>query len=101
MAKRITEDQIRDINELYLELGVKKKVADIVGCSPATVSKYIIEGYVSQKNQEPTPEFDESKIVGPAALLERINSWQEFADACMLTDEEWAEMREIQKGVMI
>ena len=101
MAKRITEDQIRDINELYLKLGVKKRVAEIVGCSPSTVSKYIIEGYVSQRDREPVPEFDESKITGPAALLERINSWQEFADACMLTDEEWAEMREIQKGVMI
>ena len=98
---KITDEIKIQINELYLELGVKKKVADIVGCSPATVSKYIIEGYVSQKDREPVPEFDESKITGPAALLDRINSWQEFADACMLTDEEWAEMREIQKGVMI
>jgi len=98
---KITDEIKIEINELYLELGVKKRVAEIIGCSPSTVSKYIIEGYVSQKDREPVPEFDESKIIGPAALLERINSWQEFADACMLTDEEWAEMREIQKGVMI
>ena len=98
---KITDEIKIRINELYLELGVKKKVAEIVGCSPATVSKYIIEGYVSQKNREPAPEFDESKIVGPAALLDMVNSWQEFADACMLTAEEWAEMKEIQKGVMI
>ena len=98
---KITDEIKIQINELYLELGVKKRVAEIVGCSPSTVSKYIIEGYVSQKDREPVPEFDESKITGPAALLERINSWQEFADACMLTDEEWAEMREIQKEVMI
>lgn len=98
---KITDEIKIQINELYLELGVKKKVAEIVGCSPATVSKYIIEGYVSQKDREPTPEFDESKIVGPAALLDMVNSWQEFADACMLTAEEWAEMKEIQKGVMI
>ena len=98
---KITDEIKIQINELYLELGVKKKVADIVGCSPATVSKYIIEGYVSQKDREPIPEFDESKIVGPAALLDMVNSWQEFADACMLTAEEWAEMKEIQKGVMI
>lgn len=98
---KITDEIKIRINELYLELGVKKKVAEIVGCSPATVSKYIIEGYVSQKDREPTPEFDESKIVGPAALLDMVNSWQEFADACMLSAEEWAEMKEIQKGVMI
>lgn len=98
---KITDEIKIQINELYLELGVKKRVAEIVGCSPSTVSKYIIEGYVSQKDREPVPEFNESKITGPAALLEKVNSWQEFADACMLTDEEWAEMREIQKGVMI
>lgn len=98
---KITDEIKIQINELYLELGVKKRVAEIVGCSPSTVSKYIIEGYVSQKDREPAPEFDESKIVGPAALLDMVNSWQEFADACMLTDEEWTEMREIQKGVMI
>lgn len=98
---KITDEIKIQINELYLELGVKKKVAEIVGCSPATVSKYIIEGYVSQKDKEPAPEFDESKIVGPAALLDMVNSWQEFADACMLTEEEWAEMKEIQKGIMI
>ena len=98
---KITDEIKIRINELYLELGVKKKVAEIVGCSPATVSKYIIEGYVSQKDREPVPEFDESKIIGPAALLDMVNSWQEFANACMLTAEEWAEMKEIQKGVMI
>ena len=98
---KITDEIKIEINELYLELGVKKRVAEIIGCSPSTVSKYIIEGYVSQKDREPAPEFDESKIVGPAALLDMVNSWQEFADACMLTGEEWAEMREIQKGVMI
>ena len=98
---KITDEIKMRINELYLERGVNKKVAEIVSCSPATVSKYIIEGYVSQKDREPTPEFDESKIVGPAALLDMVNSWQEFADACMLSAEEWAEMKEIQKGVMI
>ena len=98
---KITDEIKIRINELYLEIGVKKRVAEIVGCSPSTVSKYIIEGYVSQKDREPAPEFDESKIDGPAALLDMVNSWQEFADACMLTDEEWVEMREIQKGVMI
>ena len=98
MAKRITDEQIRDMNELYLELGVYKKVAEIVGCSAATVSKYIIPGYVSQREQ-PKIEFDISKII--QMNLDEINGWQEFADKCRLTPEEWAEMKEIQKEVMI
>lgn len=97
MAKRITEDQIRDINELYLELGVKKRVAEIVGCSPATVTKYLIPDYVSRANQAELPPFDESKIVGPKAYA----SYQELMDDCKLSKEEWSEMKEIQKEVLI
>ena len=97
MAKRITEDQIRDINELYLELGVKKRVAEIVGCSPATVTKYLIPGYVSRANQAELPPFDESKIVEPKAYA----SYQELMDDCKLSEEEWAAMKEIQKEVLI
>ena len=97
MAKRITEDQIRDINELYLELKVKTQVARIIGCSPATVTKYIIPNYVSKANQPAPPPFDESKIVGPKAYT----SYQELMDDCKLSEEEWAAMNEIQKEVLV
>ena len=97
MAIKVTEEIIKQINELYLEYGVKKKVADIVGCSPATVTKYLIDGYVSERdNVEVT--FDISNITGPN---KNLISWQEFADSCKLTEEEWAEIRTIQEGLMI
>lgn len=95
---KITDEIKIQINELYLELGVYKKVADVVGCSAATVSKYIIPGYVSQREQ-PKIEFDMSKI--SQFNLADVDNWQIFADKCRLTAEEWAEMREIQKEVMI
>lgn len=94
---KITDEIKIQINELYLELGVKKRVAEIVGCSPSTVSKYIIEGYVSQKDKAELPPFDESKITGPRYYKD----WAEFFDNCVLTEEEWKDMREIQKEVMI
>ena len=94
---KITDEIKIQINELYLELGVKKRVAEIVGCSPSTVSKYIIEGYVSQKDKEELPPFDESKITGPR----HYKDWAEFFSDCMLTVDEKAEMKEIQKEVMI
>lgn len=97
MAKKITDDEIELINELYLELGVKARVAEAVGRSASTVSKYIIPGYVSKKDRIEAPPFDESKITGP----KEYKNWANFFDNCMLTDEEWADMREIQKGVMI
>lgn len=43
---RITEEQKELINELYVEIGVKSQVAKIVGCSPASVTKYLIPDYV-------------------------------------------------------
>ena len=94
---KITDEIKIQINELYLELGVKKRVAEIVGCSPSTVSKYIIEGYVSQKDKEELPPFNESKITGP----KNYKDWVEFFSDCMLTADEKAEMKEIQKEVMI
>lgn len=94
---KITDEIKIQINELYLELGVKKRVAEIVGCSPSTVSKYIIEGYVSQKDKAELPSFDESKITGPR----RYEDWKDFFANCILTEEEWKDMREIQKEVMI
>lgn len=97
MAIKVTDEIIEQINELYLELKVKTQVARIIGCSPATVTKYIIPGYVSKANQTELPSFDESKIVGPKAYT----SYQELMDNCKLSEEEWAAMREIQKEILI
>ena len=97
MAIKITDEVIERINELYLDCGVKAQVARIVGCSPATVTKYIIPGYMSRANQAELPPFDESKIVGPKAYT----SYQELMDSCMLSEDEWNEMKEIQKEVLV
>ena len=97
MAIKVTDDVIEQINELYLELKVKTQVARIVGCSPATVAKYIIPNYVGKANQPTPPPFDESKIVGPKAYA----SYQELMDNCMLSEDEWNEMKEIQKEVLV
>ena len=97
MAIKVTDEVIEQINKLYLKLKVKTQVARIVGCSPATVTKYLIPGYVSRANQAELPPFDESKIVGPKAYA----SYQELMDDCKLSKEEWSEMKEIQKEVLI
>ena len=55
MAGRITEEQKELINELYAQIGVKTRVAEMVGCSVASVSKYLIPNYV--------PKADRVKIV--------------------------------------
>ena len=66
MAKRVTQEDIIKINELYLKLKNKSAVAREIGFSPSTVSKYIIANYKSidtieqEKFTGELPEFDES-----------------------------------------
>lgn len=103
MAKRITDEQKEMINELYLECGIKKKVAEIMGISPASVSKYIIPNYVSKK-QRPTYTFEGK--VGHAEWLIDIfkmfdNPAQRFCELCMLDEHEKAKMAELQKEIYI
>lgn len=109
MARRISEETIIQINEVYLECGVKSKTAQIVGVSPSTVTKYLIPNYQSQRSAAAPPPF-EGKLAGVEPFISSIISIVDsqnllpaaaFCKACELTDDEWKEMKEIQKGVMI
>ena len=109
MARRISDETIIQINEVYLECGIKSKTAQIVGVSPSTVTKYLIPNYQSQRYAAPpTPFEDEPAGVEPfiSSIISIIDSQNllpaaAFCKACELTDNEWKEMKEIQKGVII
>ena len=109
MARRISEETIIQINEVYLECGVKSKTAQIVGVSPSTVTKYLIPNYQSQRSAAALPPF-EGELAGVEPFISSIISIIDsqnllpaaaFCKACELTDDERKEMEEIQKGVMI
>lgn len=92
MAGRITEEQKELINELYAEIGVKSQVAKIVGCSPSTVTRYLIEGYV--------PKTDRVKIVfegKPTGCDELIKNFS--IEALSLSDEERADLEVLKKEI--
>jgi len=94
---RITNEQIEQINELYLVHKNKSLVARLVGVSVASVNKYLIPGYAGKEAVEVAEDFDESKITGPADY----ETWQSFLDGCRLTPEEWAMLKDLQKEVLI
>lgn len=107
MGRKIDEDTIIKINKLYLEIGVKKRVAEIVGVSPSTVSKYIIPDFKVEPEVEEKVEFNKS-IRGAEYFIKQIQrvSINEDCHAalckiCRLTQKEWKKMAEIQKGVNI
>lgn len=109
MARRISEETIIQINEVYLECGIKSKTAQIVGVSPSTVTKYLIPNYQSQCCAATPPPFEgEPASVEPfiSSIISIVDSQNllpvaAFCKACELTDDEWKEMKEIQKGVII
>ena len=84
MAKRVTQEDIININELYLKLKTKTAVARETGFSVSTVSKYIIADYKpaaaieKKKFTGEIPEFDE--------MIFMIDDWTpllEISDAEM------------------
>lgn len=50
---RITEEQKKQINELYCVLKVKSEVAKRLGVSVASVTKYLIPDYKPEKKEVP------------------------------------------------
>lgn len=91
MASQITQDQIIEINELYLQIGTYAGVSRAMGGRPApsTVKKYIIPNYVSKENQKKTVFHKEEIPSLDSSLFEDIYNW---GDLCTLTDEEREEI---------
>ena len=100
MAKRITDEQIEQINELYCELGVKSQVAKIVGVSVASVTKYLQPNYI------PKAKRTTSSFTGFAAVLD-VDSIRNLDGAAIaswlvgLTEEEKADLEELQKEILV
>lgn len=94
MAARTSPETIEKINELYAVLGVKSKVAKELGISPATVTKYLIPNYVPKVAAD-IPAFDK-----PIDL--DITMFKgDLSKLCELSEEEWKDLKELQKEILI
>lgn len=67
MAKKVTQEDIEQMNELYLELHTYAAVSRAVGFSAGTVKRYIIPNYQSKDSLQVTaaksiPKLNEYKI---------------------------------------
>lgn len=94
--KLVKNDDIKKMNELYLEFGTYAAVARATGFSPSTVKKYIQPDYVSEKNLDirryegNLPEFDPS--------IFRCNDW---GPLCVLSTDEEKEIIELWKELIL
>lgn len=91
--KVITQNDIRQINQLYLEKGSYAAVSRALGFSPATVKKYV------QKDYQPVEEKNIIKFDRP--LPEDIDysifNGDDWGALCELTETEEREIRELWK----
>lgn len=95
MANRITEEQIRLINEAYALCHTYSGAAKAAGCSASTAKKYVIEGYVAG-----APSIEYAIDVKPVEQLERGNL-EFFVKQTSLTNEECKELEEFWKELQL
>lgn len=88
--KVVTQEDIKRINHLFLELKTYASVSRATGFSPATVKKYVDPNFTEideskiKRYNEPLPEFDPTMF--------RKNDWGEL---CELSNSEIAEIKEL------
>ena len=94
--RRVTEEDIIQMNEAFLLCGTYSGAAKATGWSTSTVKKYIISGYTSQINTA----AQESMITLPD-LDEVVANLRQMAHATMLTSEEALEVTKLWKELII
>lgn len=99
---KITPEIQEQINILYLKLKTKTAVAKEIGCSPATVTKYLIPNFVPPEDrQEYTFDGEVGNADNLIELLKEGNAAQLFCEYCLLSEEEKQDLKELQKEVYI
>lgn len=90
---RITEEQKRQINELYYIYQNKTRVAKELGISIASVTRYLIDGY------KPCDKIEEKKCEQKPSYV-KLN-YDKVNTLLWFTDEELKELDEIRKEITI
>lgn len=99
MGKKITEEDIKIINEAYLLCGTYSGAAKAAGCSPSTAKKYIIEGYKSSGVVGTIPSTP--VVIEPAAIDEALEYLLNHSNLSCLTEQEKKDMKQIWKGMLL
>jgi hypothetical protein len=87
--RKVSKEDIIQMNELYQKLGSYAAVARETGFSASTVSKYVDKNY---------KKVDEAAIIRyqgdlPEFVVEEVSAYKNLGDLCILDDEEEAELQ--------
>lgn len=97
MARKVTQDDILVINQLYYKTKVYAEVARQTGFSATTVKKYVIPGW------QPPITDDIKRFEGelPPINHEIFKRIENYGDLCVYSDAEFEEIRELWEELMI
>lgn len=100
---KITPEIAEQINEIYYQCKNKSQTAKQIGCSTATVSRYILKDYVpraSRQNYEFNGEIGNADWL--VDVLNKIdNAGQRLCEICILSNEELNDLKELQKEICL
>ncbi len=93
MANRVTQEDIININELYIKYKTYAEVARQTGFSPSTVKKYVIKDYISQ-SQIKKIEFIQ-EMIPTEVNFEIFKNKDDWGSLCVLSQEEKEKIEEL------
>ena len=101
MAKKITDEQKEQINELYFENKNKSLTARLLGISPASVTRYIVPNYIP-KDQRVVEVFNGRPNI---ISMDKIASFDGAAHLgyflTHMTEDEKKHIEQLQKEIFI
>lgn len=91
----ITQEMVKQINELYLQIGTYAGVARKIGIAPTTVKKYVVPNYTAE-NTIQKKVFDKNKVSKDIDFSPFMNK-EDWGDLCALSEQEKEEVKELWK----
>lgn len=91
----ITQEIVKEINELYLQIGTYAGVARKIGIAPTTVKKYVVPNYTAE-NTIQKKVFEKNKVPKDIDFSLFINK-EDWGDLCVLSEQEKEEVKELWK----
>ena len=100
MANRVTQENIIEMNEIYLKCGIYAETARRTGFSASTVKKYIIPNYISKEAIVITNPFSINDI--PAFNKEKFEN-ADWSDDSLYrpTAAEIEDLKELWKEMLV
>lgn len=91
----VTQEMVKEINELYLQIGTYTGVARKIGIAPTTVKKYVVPHYIAESTIQ-KKVFDKNKVSKDINFSSFMNK-EDWGDLCILSEQEKEEVKELWK----